>query len=105
MVVSPQLLTEYQEVLLRPQVMKYTGLTTQENIDYIAEIKKRAYVSTGDLVLNILTIDPDDNMVLATAKEGMATHLVTGNKKHFPFAAYENIQITSPAEFLKLLTK
>ena len=105
MVASPQLLTEYEEVLFRPGVMKYTGLSPQETSQYIQEVKDRSYMTNGALTLNVLTNDPDDNMVLACAEEGLATHLVTGNRKHFPFTDYKGIKIVSPREFLTALEK
>ncbi len=103
MVVSPQLIAEYEEVLQRPEIMRYTGLSTQENIEYIEEIKARAYMASGKLMLNVLKNDPDDNMVLTCAQEGIATHVVTGNTKDFPFTEYKGIQIVTPREFLILL--
>ena len=103
MVASPQLIAEYKEVLSRPSVMKYTGLTPQEISNYIQEVKDRAYLTNGALTLNVLTNDPDDNMVLACAEEGIATHLVTGNTKDFPFKEYKGIQVVTPREFLDLL--
>jgi len=105
MVASPQLLAEYEEVLSRPSVMKFTGLTFQENVQYIQEVADRTYITTGVLSLDVLIKDPDDNMVLACAEEGMATHLVTGNSKDFPFTDYKGIQILTPREFLNLLEK
>ena len=104
-VASPQLISEYEEVLLRPSVMKYTGLNPQESHQYVQEVKNRAYITNGELILNVLTIDPDDNMVLACAQEGVATHLVTGNRKHFPFTDYNGIKILTPREFLTFLEK
>ena len=103
MVASPQLIAEYEEVLSRPSVMKYTGLTSQENAQYVQDVKDRAYLTSGMLTLNVLANDPDDNMVLACAEEGTATHLVTGNTKDFPFKEYKEIQILTPKEFLDLL--
>ena len=103
MVVSPQLITEYEEVLQRSEVMKFTGLSIQENTEYIEEVKARAYMTRGGITLDILKDDPDDNMVLGCAEEGMATHLVTGNTKHFPFEEYKSIQIVTPREFLNFL--
>lgn len=105
LVASPQLIKEYEEVLSRPSVMKYTGRSLQENSQYIQEIKYRAFIVSGTLALNILRNDPDDNMVLACAEEGVATHLVTGNKKHFPFKEYKGIKVVSPREFLSLMGK
>lgn len=105
MVASPQLIDEYEEVLSRPSIMKYTGLTPQETSLYIQEVKDRAYITNGALILNVLDNDPDDNMVLACAKEGIATHLVTGNTKDFPSNEYKGIKITTPRKFLKELLK
>lgn len=105
LIISPQLIAEYEEVLSRPNLAKYTGLSTQDTTHYIQDVKERAFITSGALTLNVLTKDPDDNMVLACAQEGMATHLVTGNKKHFPFSDYKGIKILSPREFLSLLQK
>ncbi len=105
MVASPQLIAEYEEVLNRPKIMKFTGLSSEETSQYMQEVRDRAYMTRGALELNILARDPDDNMVLACAKEGMATHLVTGNSKDFPFVQYKGIQISTPKEFLTLLKK
>lgn len=102
LVASPQLIAEYQEVLLRPSVSKLTGLNTQEVTQYVDEVRDRAYITSGTLSLDVLKNDPDDNMILACAEEGMATHLVTGNKKHFPFSNYKGTQIVSPREFVSL---
>src|SRR3989344_6820203 len=100
MIASQDLIKEYEEVLLRPYVMKYTGLSIQETKHYVDEVIHRAYITSGTLTLNILKDDPDDNIVLACADEGKATNLVTGNKKHFPFLDYKGIQIVSPHKFL-----
>jgi uncharacterized protein len=103
LIASPQLLAEYEEVLSRPSVMKFTGLTLKENAQYIQEIADRAYITSGALTLDVLINDPDDNMVLACAEEGVATYLVTGNRKDFPFSDYKGIKILTPREFLNLL--
>lgn len=105
MVCSPQLLSEYEDVLSRPRVMKYTGLSPKENTRYIQEVKSRAYLTNGMIALDLLETDPDDNMVLACAIEGTATHLVTGNTKHFPIKQYKGIQIVTPRDFLNILTQ
>ena len=89
-IVSPQLISEYGEVLQRPEIMHFTGLSTQENYEYIQEVNDRAYKTSGRLTLGVLADDPDDNIVLGGAEEGMATHLVTGNANIFRF---KNIRV------------
>lgn len=105
MVISPQLFAEYEEVLSRPEVVTFTHLTPQENSQYLQEVKERAYLTSGNLTLNVLTKDPDDNIILACAEEGFATHIVTKNIKDFPPKTYKGIQIVTPIEFLDLLEK
>lgn len=102
MVISPELLSEYEEVLSRPEIVKFTHLTSQENSQYIQEVKDRAYLTSGTLTLNVLEKDPDDNMVLACAEEGLATHIVTKNIKDF-LPEYKGIKIVTPKRFLDLL--
>lgn len=102
MVASPQLIAEYEKVLQRPKLMKLTGLSARETNQYVNDVRDRAYITRGTLTLDVLKNDPDDNMVLACAEEGMATHLVNGNTRDFP-VEYKRIQIVTPRQFLDLL--
>ena len=104
LVTSPQLLEEAQEVLLRPKILLYTGLSTTETNDFIEEIRQRAYVTEGNYEVEKITVDPDDNIVLAAALEGAATHIVSGdNKSLLPLKEYHGIRILQPQNFLSLL--
>lgn len=105
LVTSPQLLAEIQEVLLRPSILQLLHKTPSEVVSFIQTLNQKTYVTEGSLEITVLKDDPDDNMILACAEEGVATHLVTGNKKHFPFTDYKGIQIVSPKEFLSVLGK
>lgn len=105
LVTSPQLLAEIQEVLLRPRILQLLHKTPAEVTSFIQTLNQKTYTTEGSLEVTVLKGDPDDNMVLACAQEGMTTHLVTGNKKHFPFTDYKGIKIVSPKEFLSLLRK
>lgn len=104
LVTSPQLLEEAQEVLTRPKIMSFTLLSILETSDFIEEIKQRAYVTEGKYEVERITVDPDDNIVLAAALEGTATHIVTGDAKSLlPLKEYHGIRILQPQKFLSLL--
>ena len=105
LVTSPQLLIEIQEVLLRPIILQLLHKTPSDVTAFIQTLYQKSYVTEGNLELTLLSVDPDDNIILACAEEGMATHVVTGNKKHFPFMDYKGIKIVSPREFLSELEK
>jgi predicted nucleic acid-binding protein len=47
--------------------------------------------------------DESDNRFLECAQEAGAAYLVTGNKRHFPFAEFAGIAIVSPAEFAQMV--
>lgn len=105
LITSPQLIAEIKEVLLRPSILQLLHKSPSDILSFIQKLSQKTYITKGRLKVTVLEDDPDDNMVLACAEEGMATHLVTGNKKHFPFTDYKGIQIVSPREFLSLLEK
>jgi putative PIN family toxin of toxin-antitoxin system len=91
-----RILTEYQEVLLRPKFEfnreKVGTLLTQ--IKYMGEI-----VSTVPLKKSLP--DPDDNPFLEVAIAGKVKFLVTGNLNHFPKKLCQNVEVLSPSDFLK----
>lgn len=106
LVTSPQLFEEIQEVFLRPEVMPYIGLSKNQISELIEEITQRAYMTEGRYIVEKITIDPDDNIILATALEGYASHIVTGDTKSLlPLKKYQGINILNPKNFLSLLKK
>jgi putative PIN family toxin of toxin-antitoxin system len=103
LVTSPQILAEVKDVLLRPTVMYYTGLSVQEVHDFLAEVEKRAYVTEGVYEVWKIQTDPDDNIILACALEGYASHIVTGDTKSLlPLKEYHEIKIVTAADFLRV---
>lgn len=106
MVVSPPLIAEYEEVLLRPEVMKYTRLSAREVREYVADVIDRAYITQGVYEMTEITNDPDDNMILACALEGYVTYVVTGDTRSLlPLKQYQGINIVTPNHFLDLLDR
>lgn len=102
-ITSPQLLLEIHEVLLRPAILTLLKKTPDEVNKFIKLLNQKTFVTEGNLEIDVLKNDPDDNMVLACAEEGLATHLVTRNTKDFPFKEYKGIRIVTPKEFLEIL--
>jgi putative PIN family toxin of toxin-antitoxin system len=52
----------------------------------------------------IICQDPKDNFLLALAKDGKATHLLTGDKELLVIAKFSRTIIISMTEYLKTLT-
>ena len=101
LVSSPQIINEISAVIQRPEIVKFTQQDTNQIISFIQEVTQRAYMTAGILTVNIIS-DPADNMILACAIEGKATHIVTGNTKHFSSlgSVYQGIKIITPHQFI-----
>lgn len=102
-VTSPQLLLEIHEVLRRPAILDLLRKTPEEVDEFVKMLIQKTFVTDGKLELDVLKDDPDDNMVLATAVEGQASYLVTGNKRHFPPEEFQGVKVVTPQEFIGIL--
>ncbi len=108
LVTSSSLLEELQQVLCRPRIMKIRGTTRTE-----AERFTRLVASVARIVVISgalrLCRDPDDDLVLETALEGHATHVVSRDEditRDLDLARQlkaHNIKVTTVSRFLKEL--
>lgn len=104
MLASVPLMLEYEAVLTRPEHLKAAGLS-REDIDELLDALAMVVepVRLAFLWRPILP-DPDDDMVLETAMNGMADLLVTLNGRHFQAAAARfAVKIVSPGNALEWL--
>jgi uncharacterized protein len=97
---SPVILAEYAEVLQRPKFKLMPPAAER----FLADLHACAEIITPT---ERVTLSPDasDNCFLECAKAAQATHLVTGNQRHFPFAQFEETAIVSPAEFARIVVE
>jgi len=95
-IVSKGVMAEYRAVSRRPGFRRaHEALETiLDSIDEVA-----CWVEPMSRTFSL--VDPDDEIFLQTAVAGDAAVLLTGNKKHFPAASYEGVEILSPADFLE----
>lgn len=93
---SAAILQEYREVLQREKFH-----LPSDRVDALVDDLVKAGTQVNPLqTLTILTRDPQDNRILECAQQARADYLVTGNKKHFPFARFANTCIVNPNEFM-----
>jgi len=96
---SSPILEEYTEVLQRPKFQFDTRMINRM-------LRGLSRVATMVSPARRISASPDesDNRFLECAQASGAEYLVTGNKRHFPFPAYEGTAIVSPAEFAQVLS-
>jgi putative PIN family toxin of toxin-antitoxin system len=93
---------EYREVALRPEHVNASALNRGEILELIEALE--AFSEPVEVLIKNrpLTSDPDDDMVMDVAINGVAEALVTGNTKHFASAGKRfGIPVLSPTELLQ----
>ncbi|KKU87848.1 putative toxin-antitoxin system toxin component, PIN family [Candidatus Gottesmanbacteria bacterium RIFCSPLOWO2_01_FULL_48_11] len=107
LITSDLLLRELKEVLARPKYEEIYDISPRKQQALITQIQQHARI-VKNLTKPIIAIrDPKDLIVLATAIDGNADFLVTGDKdllvlKNFP--DIEPLKVITADEFLKLLS-
>jgi putative PIN family toxin of toxin-antitoxin system len=101
--VSPQILDELRRVLRYPRI--YERLPKEQTAELLNKIGVASEVLAGTIKLDVLTIDPSDNIYLSCAVEAKTDYLVTGNRDHFEEAGAKirGVRIISPRVFLDIL--
>ena len=94
---SQDLILEFVEVAKRPKFKKYFSPSDLE-ILLVSLSSKAIFIE----VLNSVSIarDPKDNFLLALAKEGNATHLITGDKDLLSLKKFEKTKIVTLRNYL-----
>jgi putative PIN family toxin of toxin-antitoxin system len=96
MVVSREILAEYEKVLHYPRLK----LDPARIAGFLSDIRKVSILVSPSRVLSI-SRDEADNRFYECADAGKADYLITGNAQHFP-VHHKHTKIVSPREFIEL---
>lgn len=101
---SEYILSELIRVLRRTHIQrKYRDRVTPKNQEeYFAALWAIAQLVETHTKLEVVA-DPKDDAVLACALDGQADYLVTGDPHLLALQKFRDIQIVTPAQFLKVL--
>lgn len=103
LITTPEILQEIEEVLNREKVLKITKMTEQEIKKFMQDLIDIAFVVPGNVVVQTVEKDPDDDKFLAAAIEGRANYVVSGDKPLLNIKEYQGIKIVSPVDFISRL--
>jgi putative PIN family toxin of toxin-antitoxin system len=95
---SEELINEFISVAERPKFKKYFSLN---DLHELLSVMKIQCVSIDVISVTDICRDPKDNFLLALAKDGNATHLLTGDKDLLDIATFNKTKIVTIAEYLK----
>ena len=96
-VYSPHLMLEYDEVLRR----KKFRLPKKDVDEILGDLRNVGIEVFPTQTITLITKDPQDNRILEASLEAKADYIITGNRKHFPFAKFKKTRIVTPREFLE----
>ena len=94
------LVMEYEDVLLRPDMVPLPTAAAQSVIDYLCATGTQQDVH---FLWRPLLPDPKDDMVLEAAAGAGCRHIVTFNTRDFAAASSLGIAAIKPGDFLTLL--
>jgi uncharacterized protein len=95
--ISFAIISEYREVLSRPEFKIRKGLRLQ----LLQLIENHSYLVAPARALH-LARDPADNMFLECADAARADYLVTGNQRHFP-RFWKHTKVITSREFISIV--
>ena len=102
---SEYILDETAETLLsKSRLRRYTAYSDTDVRDYIRWLLTQTQIVADLPTLRVVTNDPKDDPIIATAVAAKADYLVTGDRAHLlPLGSYDGIRIVGPSEFYEIL--
>lgn len=94
---------EVNRVLSYPRIASRIHLEESELELILAALLVEAQVVPGRLRLPGVTRDPKDDALVASAVEGGADYIVSGDQDLLVLDVYEGIQVVTPRQFLERL--
>lgn len=100
LVISPALLDELDEKLrLKFEVSVTDAMAIRLKIESVADVVE------PDILVKVVTEDPDDNRVLECAVFGRADYIVSGDRHLLKLKAHEGTPIVTAREFLDMMKR
>ena len=103
LVISDELLSEFSEVIARPEFKRY--LRKPRTAKFQRILIQRSQISRVKIRFPQVTEDPDDNIVLEAAHSGKADYIVSGDKRLLALKDFKEIKIVTVDETLRILKR
>jgi putative PIN family toxin of toxin-antitoxin system len=101
---APALITETERVLWeRPYIRRRYHYTEEDVREFSASLHRAFTLVTGLPNLTSIVRDPHDDMIIATALQAHASHIITRDDDLRSLGQYEAITMLTPEAFMGLL--
>jgi putative PIN family toxin of toxin-antitoxin system len=98
---SLAILDELRDVLERPKFR----FSPEQAFQVIEELHAVCDIVNPAIRVNVVTADPNDNIILECALESKADIIVSGDQHLLAVIEFRGIRIVSPADYLKLINE
>jgi uncharacterized protein len=105
LVASPATLNEVRRSLRYPRVQKYLRLPHDELDLWVAGLSVLAVVVEGKVTRRAVIADPADDIYIAAARDGLADHIVSGDRHLLDLVEHGGTRIVTPRTFLSLVER
>lgn len=99
--ISDELLSEFDEVIARPEFKKYVD--HRKIAKFRRVLFQKARISQVTVRFSQITDDPDDNMVVEAAHSTGPKHIVSGDKHLLEVKSFKGIKIITVDQALQIL--
>lgn len=100
---SEDILAEVPHALAYPRIRQRYAYTDEDVLEFCEHLRAVASPVTELPNLTGISRDPNDDMVLATARAAHAGYLITRDLDLLSLQTYENITILTPETFMAIL--
>ena len=101
LVISKNLLQEFIQISKDPRIRKY--ISEDDVVAFLKIIDRTAKITKVKSQFNVVTEDPDDDMVVRAAFDGKADYIVSGDKHLLSLREFRGIRIINVDEMMKVL--
>ena len=98
---SRRILSDFLKVISREKFQGY--VKERDIVDFLQAFHNTAKFVRVKSKLKVVKQDPDDDVILATAYDGNADYIVSGDKHLLKLKEFRGIKIVSVSEILDLL--
>ena len=103
LVLSTPILEELRRVLFYPRLRKEIDCTDEEIEVRVAAVGVLADLADGEINVEAVKEDPDDDKYVAAALLGRADFVVSGDHHLLDLGEYQGVRIVKPRQFLEVL--
>lgn len=102
-VISKEIFSEYEDVCFRGEVVDKTSKNEADIKAFLSELKQISEFVKPKSNFDVIKDNPKDNKFLDAAYEGNVDYIISYDRHLLDLGIFEEIQILTPKEFLKVI--